>query len=684
MRRTWAVGTSLLLVLAAAGLAGDAGTRSPFRLGAGARDLALGGAVLTGTDPATAVYWNPSLLARVDRVSATGFHTGLYGMSTGYQYLGVAVPTMDVGGFGAGLFRLGVDGIERRDANNLYLGEFGESRLALYLGYGRSVAAYDLGVALSLEHHAFDAKSATSSPGLDFAISRRVLTGLRWLPRASAGLNARNVLRPSIKLDSETVRYPSGVDAGVAVDLMPGWKWNQVVTVSARLASASHLDPDLALGLEYSFQDRLHLRAGVRDGKASFGAGLCYQSICLDYAFLERDLGSFHTFSISAGLGRPMNDKRRARDERREAQFNQLLESRLAAQNREAVTNLVTQSQNLMAGGDLAEASIVLERALVLAGDGGGDHENPAAGPAAAGETKGVYAQARELRARLDGELAAAAFAAYVDSAEAKMEAKDYISAKYFAELALAKDAESDAARGLLREADAAISLGTTESLIFENRLRMADSLISYGRYEEAVAAAKALGDVAAGDGRITMMVKKAEFGYWQETARTAFSRGDFVRARAAADSALWRFPDQPACVGLRTQIDREMQARKPAPAAARDARPAHVDEAVRKDVEGAYGEGQRLFKSGQLAQAVTEWEKVEMLAPDYQSVRTYLVNAYKYVGVELYTQNRLQDAVDIWKKAAKLAPGSSEIANYIRRTEGEMARVRELSYERR
>jgi tetratricopeptide (TPR) repeat protein len=126
------------------------------------------------------------------------------------------------------------------------------------------------------------------------------------------------------------------------------------------------------------------------------------------------------------------------------------------------------------------------------------------------------------------------------------------------------------------------------------------------------------------------------------------------------------------------------MQAKKPAPTAASEARPAHVDEVVRKDVEGAYEEGQRLFKTGQLAQAVTEWEKVEMLAPDYQSVRTYLVNAYKYLGVELYTQNRLQDAVDIWKKAAKLAPGSAEIANYIRRTEGEMARVKELSYERR
>jgi hypothetical protein len=71
-------------------------------------------------------------------------------------------------------------------------------------------------------------------------------------------------------------------------------------------------------------------------------------------------------------------------------------------------------------------------------------------------------------------------------------------------------------------------------------------------------------------------------------------------------------------------------------------------------------------------------------LAPGYRSVRDYLVNAYKFLGVELYTQNHLEDAVGVWKKAAGLDPESREIANYIRRTQGEISRLQEISYDLR
>jgi tetratricopeptide (TPR) repeat protein len=691
MKRTFAVGASLaisaslLMITATPGLGGDAGTRSPFSLGAGARDLALGGAVVTSADAATAVYWNPALLARTERISVAGFYTGLYGSAAAYQYLGAAVPTMDAGGFGIGVFRLGVDGIERRDAGNLYLGEFGDSRLGVYAGFGRTVAAYDLGVAVSLEHQACEDKSATSSPGLDLAAARRIRTGLGWLPQVSVGVNARNVIEPSLKLEKESVRHPRAVDAGFAIDLAPGGSPDHVVTVSGALAAVSRLDPDFALGLEYALKDRLALRAGLRDGHTCFGAGLRYGAIAVDYALLDRDLGSVHTFSICAGIGMPVSEKRRVREEERETQFNRLLESRLAVQNLEAVTRLVSEGERLMGEAQLAKASAVVDRALLLAGDGSGAEGAAELGVKA--DSTGALARARSLRASLDAELAKVAFAAHLDSAQAKMTAKDFLGARYFAELALADDPSSGAAGDLLAEADRAIDQGAAENLVLEGRLRMADSLVSYGQYDKALTVVRGLGESALGDGRVIVVTRKAEFGYWHDIARSAFNRGDYVRARAAADSALTRFPDQPACVSLRAQIDREMQAKKSAPATAaapKPAKPAPVDAAIRKDVEGFYQTGQTLFEKGRLADAVAEWEKVEMLAPGYQSVRTYLVNAYKYLGVEMYTQNDLQEAIDVWRKAARLAPDNAEIGNYIRRAEGEMARLKELSYDRR
>jgi len=111
MRRAVPIIVGLLLLITPSIQAGDGGTQSPFSLGAGAQDLALGGSGLNAPDPVTAVYWNPSALARVERISLGGFHSRLFESGVAYQYLGTAVPTMDIGSFGFGLFRLGVDGI---------------------------------------------------------------------------------------------------------------------------------------------------------------------------------------------------------------------------------------------------------------------------------------------------------------------------------------------------------------------------------------------------------------------------------------------------------------------------------------------------------------------------------------------------------------------------------------------
>ena len=96
----------------------------------------------------------------------------------------------------------------------------------------------------------------------------------------------------------------------------------------------------------------------------------------------------------------------------------------------------------------------------------------------------------------------------------------------------------------------------------------------------------------------------------------------------------------------------------------------------------GLRDSARRYFEDGNLSQAIIHWEKVERLAPDYASVREYLVNAYKFVGVELYSQNKLQEAVDTWQKALRLQPGNDEIARYIRRTENEIRKLHELSYD--
>ncbi len=79
---------------------------------------------------------------------------------------------------------------------------------------------------------------------------------------------------------------------------------------------------------------------------------------------------------------------------------------------------------------------------------------------------------------------------------------------------------------------------------------------------------------------------------------------------------------------------------------------------------------------------AVNHWEKVERLAPNYQSVQEYLIKAYKFVGIELYGQNRLSDAIATWEKAVRLDPANDEINDYIKRTRNEISKLNELTYD--
>jgi len=47
-----------------------------------------------------------------------------------------------------------------------------------------------------------------------------------------------------------------------------------------------------------------------------------------------------------------------------------------------------------------------------------------------------------------------------------------------------------------------------------------------------------------------------------------------------------------------------------------------------------------------------------------------------------MYGQNQLPEAVEVWKKAERLDPDNLEIRSYIERTEAEIIKLRELSYE--
>ena len=525
----------LICLIGTTAFADNSSAHSPFSFGAGARELALGGAALTTACPVTAPYWNASVLAKTERPSLGVSHDRFY------DYFGVVLPTMDIGSFGLGLFQLGTDREEECDSSNLLVDGIYNSRLALYLAYGRSLSRYDIGLALMLEHHSLNGYSAFSSPGLNLSISRRFVLRLNWLPEVAASLNSHNLIKPEIKLADERIKYPYSIDAGVSLKLIPKQKWHHAVTLSTKVTKAERLDPEIALGLEYSVHGLLYLRGGTQHHKFPFGVGLRFKSISFDYAMVDRDPGILHMFSLTAAFGRLVSEKRRIREKRPEAQTNP------------------TTNRHLIS---------------------------------------------------------------------------------------------------------------------------LTDSLISCSESDEAIGLMEALSQILWDENSWQRTQNKAEFEHWRETAIVAFSTAEYDLASAALDSALSHFPDQLWWQVLRKELDRELNSRKVCTATQKEPVSKPMSDELLKEVEEAYKNGQKLFKEGKLPQAISQWEKAERLAPNYMSVRQYLVNAYKFVGVELYGRNHLNEAIEVWKKAIILAPDSTEIKSYIERTENELVKLKRLSDE--
>ncbi|MCD6161061.1 MAG: tetratricopeptide repeat protein [candidate division Zixibacteria bacterium] len=659
--------TCIILAFGCSFASDDAGTQSPFSMGTGARELSLGGSNLAISDNTTAPYWNPSRLTRADRISLGGFYSRLYDSDVAYQYMGFVFPTLDYGSFGLGIFRLGINGIEKRDVHNFLKGYIQDERLGFYLAYGKAISQYDFGFALNMEHHSLDTYSTTSSPGLNLSVARQISTHLNWLEYYSLALVGRNLISLSSKLADESVSYPIGGNFGLAVRLLPKPSWNQALTMTAKFTKVEDIESTLAFGLEYSLYDILSLRSGLRGNKFSAGCGINYKLLNFDYAYVGRDMGGLHMFSITMTFGASMGERRQRRAQDRETEFNDLMNKQLSTHNLEIINDMVHKGQESAGLDSLEKAISFFERALFLARINSIDTSN-------------IYQLGAKAKSRLTEINNKKHYREYHDSAQAKLESKNYIDARYYANLALSIDSVSKETLDLIKRIDDSIQQIASKEEMIRKHLSLIDSLLSYGELNQAYSAVQKIKQFAAEDNRVSTIYKRVIFERYRETAASAYSENDFDKALVNIDSALTLYPQHQLCLNLHNNILEKMS-RNSAPVVHRaDGISKPLSDVLLKEVEESYSAARKLFVKGDLHQAIIQWEKVEQLAPDYEAVREYLANAYKYAGVELYGCNKLKQAIEMWEKVRKLDPANAEIKKYIDRTNNELERLNELS----
>jgi tetratricopeptide (TPR) repeat protein len=289
------IGLVLLLAAMASAGSGDAGRETSFSLGAGARSLGMGGAFTPLADDASAVYYNPSWLAHLDYQQLSFMRATLF-EGTSYGFASWVIPVSEKDGIGIGFMRVGTDDIVRREDFDS-TGTFDYVHSQVIFSYGRELFhGISSGVSFKVVNQSLDNYS-------DYAYGADISLSAAIHKRLSLGLIARDILAPKIQLDSLSETTPWSVAGGVAVKNIAVSDHSHL-TASLDLEKPEDRSFKVHTGAEMVFEGTYALRFGYDRDNISFGAGLMFKRLQLDYAYKLLDyIENSHRFSLTLMIG---------------------------------------------------------------------------------------------------------------------------------------------------------------------------------------------------------------------------------------------------------------------------------------------------------------------------------------------------------------------------------------------
>lgn len=293
-------------------------------IGVGGRALGLGGSYVALASDATAGYWNPGALARIEYPEAVLMHDERFGSLVNYDFVSVALPYGKDASLGLSILRLGVDGIpDTRNAwidnnsNGLFdygdrldydkITYFNAADWAIYFTYAKR-ASENLfyGANVKVIRRDLADQSAT---GIGFDV------GVLYSPVANLylGANAQDITTTLVAWSTgrnELISPTLKVGSTYFLNLLGG-RFAPTVDVDIRFenrqfASIAHLGPvsfDPHAGLEFEYKSTLALRVGYSDVKQiTLGAGVHFRMLDVDYSFAkfsaDDNLGNTHRISL--------------------------------------------------------------------------------------------------------------------------------------------------------------------------------------------------------------------------------------------------------------------------------------------------------------------------------------------------------------------------------------------------
>jgi len=308
---------------------GEAGTQSVLNLGYSARALGIGRAYVAIADDPTAVFWNPSGLELIPRISLTLFHTSLYEGTT-FDFIGFAYPTLQFGTVGIGYARVAVGDIPVVDEFNIRQGVAHYEMSELYLAYAKKLPLnLTTGLTFKIDRQEFDFTNlVTSGIGLDLGIMYRPQSESGLFRGLSIGLQFQNLIKPQLKLGAEREVLPNQLRIGVLKSVLIGEAGNMNVALDywkSELESGR-----FHAGTEYNFREIGAIRLGYDQNSVAFGAGLAYKFMQIDYSYgnlsEDNEFSATHRFSVTFNLGKSREELFFVSEEKRRQRERELVE----------------------------------------------------------------------------------------------------------------------------------------------------------------------------------------------------------------------------------------------------------------------------------------------------------------------------------------------------------------------
>lgn len=331
-----------------------------LNIGAGARGLAMGGAVMANQNDVYSPMWNPAGLIGIDRDwQGAAMHAEYFESIAKYDYIAFAKPLDNNGGvFGISVVRLGVDNILNTtqmidaEGNIDYdkITSFSQSDYAALLSYAFHPGGnqkLSAGVNAKMVYRNVGKFASGYGFGFDLGVLYNADTGWNYgamLRDATTTVNFWTVNQkelsavvngeefnpaPKDKMEITMPKLNLGLSKNFEInrdlELQPEAGLNIDFAKTAAVISTDFASITPYAGVELKFQDMIFVRLGVNrfqtvtdienlKRKVSFqpsgGIGIKYQGLTLDYAITNSGIGGSNFFSNFFSLKLDMGDFR--------------------------------------------------------------------------------------------------------------------------------------------------------------------------------------------------------------------------------------------------------------------------------------------------------------------------------------------------------------------------------------